>query len=75
MCSGLVCVSDSGTWCDRQVSSTFLPSTSLGPVQPFGVRRMIIGHSGRPVSPSSRAARWIAAIWSNASSNAVASCW
>jgi hypothetical protein len=37
-----------------------LPSTSFGPVQPFGVRRTIIGHSGRPVSPSSRAACWIA---------------
>ena len=33
-----------------------------GPVQPFGVRMMIIGHSGRPVSPSSRAACWMAPI-------------
>ena len=35
--------SASGTWCERHVPSTGLPSTSRGPVQPFGVRRISIG--------------------------------
>ena len=33
-----------------------MPSTSFGPVQPFGVRRTIIGQRGRPATPPSRAA-------------------
>ena len=37
----------SGTWCERHVPSTGRPSTSFGPVQPFGVRRTIIGQRGR----------------------------
>ena len=37
----------SGTWCERHVPSTWTPSTSRGPVQPFGVRRTIIGQRGR----------------------------
>ena len=46
---GVVAGSDSGTWCARQVPSTCLPSTSCGPVQPFGVRSTIIGQrAGRP---------------------------
>ena len=36
-----------GTWCARQKPSTWWPSTSLGAVQPFGMRRMIIGQRGR----------------------------
>ena len=40
-----------GTWCERQVPSTWTPSTSRGPVQPFGVRRTIIGQRGRSPSP------------------------
>ena len=36
-----------GTWCERQLPSTGLPSTSFGPVQPFGVRSTIIGQVGR----------------------------
>ena len=52
--------SASGTWCERQVPSTGLPSTSFGPVQPFGVRRTIIGQRGRPGVPPLRArSRWI----------------
>ena len=44
--------SASGTWCERHVPSTGLPSTSFGPVQPFGVRRTSIGQWGRStVSP------------------------
>ena len=35
-----------GTWCERQVPSTCTPSTSRGPVQPFGVRSTIIGQRG-----------------------------
>ena len=38
-----------GTWCDRQDPSAFFPSTSLGPVQPLGVRSTIIGQRGRRV--------------------------
>ena len=40
-----------GTWCERQKSSTFLPSTSFGPVQPFGLRSTIIGQRGRSSRP------------------------
>ena len=50
----------SGTWCERQVPSTGTPSTSFGPVQPFGVRSTITGQRGRSAPPSARAARWIA---------------
>ena len=48
-----------GTWCDRHVPSAGLPSTSFGPVQPLGVRRMIIGHAARGRRRPLRAARWI----------------
>ena len=33
----------SGTWWARQEPSVFLPSMYFGQVQPFGVRKMIIG--------------------------------
>ena len=42
----------SGTWCDRQESSTCLPSMTGGQVQPFGVLKMIIGQAGRDSSPA-----------------------
>ena len=45
--SGLVRTSANGTWCERHVPSTGSPSTVFGPVQPFGVRKTIIGHRGR----------------------------
>ncbi|CAO0833287.1 hypothetical protein SMICM17S_00683 [Streptomyces microflavus] len=51
---------------ERQVPSTGSPSTSFGPVQPLGVRSTIMGERGRSVAPSSRAARWNAAIRSTA---------
>ncbi len=51
---------DSGTWWERQVLSTGRPSTSLGPVQPLGVRRMIIGW--RPAAMSSKTASRVSAI-------------
>ena len=44
-----------GTWWARQKSSTLCPSTSLGPVQPLGERKMIMGHCGRKVFPVCRA--------------------
>ena len=47
----------SGTWCERNDPSAGRPSTSFGPVQPFGVRSTIIGQRGRSVTPRSRAAR------------------
>ena len=47
--------SASGTWCERQVPSVFLPSTR-GPVQPFGVASTIIGQRGRRVGRRLRAA-------------------
>ena len=53
--------SESGTWCDRQVPSVCLPSTTFGPVQPFGVRSTIIGQVGRSVPTRPRAAALIAA--------------
>ena len=43
-CSGFSVRPDSGTWCARKVPCTWTPSTTSGPVQPFGVRRMIAGH-------------------------------
>ncbi len=49
-CAGLSRTSASGTWWARQVPSTGRPSTSRGPVQPLGVRRMIIGR--RESSPA-----------------------
>ena len=42
---GCPALSASGTWCARHVPSTGRPSTSFGPVQPFGVRSTIIGHA------------------------------
>ena len=66
----------SGTWCERQVPSTGTPSTSFGPVQPFGVRSTIIGQRGRArAPPSARASRWIAAISSSTASSVAASGW
>ena len=50
-CSGFSASWASGTWCARKVPSTGRPSTSLGPVQPFGVRRTIIGQRGRSLLP------------------------
>ena len=61
-CSGFSRTSESGTWCARHVPSTGSPSTTLGPVQPFGVRSTIIGQRGRVVSPPPRARCWIARI-------------
>ena len=43
-----------------QAQDTRSPSTSFGPVHPFGVRRTIIGQNGLVVLLSSRAAFWIA---------------
>ena len=54
--------SASGTWWERNEPSAGRPSTSLGPVQPLGVRSTIIGQRGRPRSPPSRARLWISAI-------------
>ena len=55
-CSGFSVRPDSGTWCARKVPCTWTPSTTSGPVQPFGVRRMIAGHpastSRDPRSPA-----------------------
>ena len=52
-CSGFSASFASGTWWARKVPSIGWPSTSLGPVQPLGVRRTIIGQRGR--SPRRRA--------------------
>src|SRR5208282_3128475 len=48
--------------CARYVPSTGRPSTTLGPVQPLGVLRTIIGQRGRSVTPRSRASDWIRRI-------------
>ena len=42
--------SASGTWWERNDPSAGSPSTSLGPVQPLGVRSTIIGQRGRAAS-------------------------
>src|ERR671934_198058 len=68
-CSGFSRAASTGTWCERHVPSTGTPSTSFGPVQPFGVRRTISGHAGRPL------ARLAASIPSSASSSAAAKAW
>jgi hypothetical protein len=49
-------VSAKGTWCERQLPSVGLPSTSCGPVQPFGERSTIIGQRGRAGASRGRAA-------------------
>jgi hypothetical protein len=41
------------------VPSVFLPSTTFGPVQPFGERKMIMGQLGRFLKPFARASRWM----------------
>ena len=68
-------MSANGTWWDRQLPSAGLPSTVLGPVQPFGLRSTIIGQRGRAWAPSARAACWISAIAPNALSIAAAIAW
>ena len=54
-CSGFSASFASGTWWARKVPSIGWPSTSLGPVQPLGVRRTIIGQRGRSVAALARA--------------------
>ncbi len=45
-----------GIWCARNEFSIGLPSRSvLGPVQPLGARKIIIGHCGNELSLFSRA--------------------
>jgi len=62
MCSGLSRTVLNGTWCERQFPSAGLPSTTFGPVHPFGERKTIIGQIGRSHTPSTLARRWISAI-------------
>ena len=52
--------------------STGAPSTSAGPVQPFGVRSTIMGHAGRARRSSARDSRRMRAMSSRASSIAAA---
>ncbi|MNW53391.1 hypothetical protein D3C74_309510 [compost metagenome] len=61
----------SGTWCERQESSVFLPSMDLGPVQPLGVRNTIMGQNGRSSLPAAASAL-IRAMWLSTSSSRVA---
>ena len=68
-------MSASGTWWERQDPSVRLPSTSLGPVHPLGVRRMIIGHRGRVASPVARAFDWIVWMSCRAASSVAAIAW
>ena len=51
-----------GTWWARKEPSICLPSTTLGPVQPLGVRSTIMGHTGRSALLFSRAFFWMALI-------------
>ena len=66
---GPLASADSGTWCEREWSSVLRPSTSFGPVQPFGVRSTISGQRGRCAWPLARASAWISAISSSAVSS------
>ena len=59
-CSAFSRALPTGTWWARNVPSTGLPSTSFGPVQPFGVRRTIAGQRGRSRKPWARVSSWIA---------------
>ena len=61
-----------GTWWERNVPSVGLPSTTVGPVQPFGERRMIIGQRGRSLKPLLRASRWMRRISATTVSSVVA---
>ena len=54
--ASVVAPSAAGTWWARKVPSTGSPSTTSGPVHPFGVRSTIIGHA-RARSPRRRCGR------------------
>ena len=64
-----------GTWCERKLPSTGLPSTSLGPVQPLGLRRTIMGHWGRWRNPPERHSSWMVRMSRSASSSVAAMSW
>ncbi|KAI3473495.1 hypothetical protein Pfo_031622, partial [Paulownia fortunei] len=75
--SGVLAHGRQRTWWARKVPSTRSPSTSCGPVQPFGVRSTIIGQRGRrsaapagcrlrPVRPGPRAAAWMSSMLASA---------
>ncbi len=68
-------MSPKGTWWDLQEPSVCFPSTVFGPVHPFGVRRMIIGHRGRAVFPAVRTSRWMERIFEITVSTADAIFW
>jgi hypothetical protein len=57
------------------VPSAGRPSTSFGPVQPFGVRSTIIGQRGRAAALPERASDWIRRMSATALSTAAASAW
>ncbi len=61
-CSGLSASPDSGTWWARNVPCTWTPSTTSGPVQPFGVRSTIAGH---PASTSRVPRRMSSRPWAS----------
>ena len=76
MWSGLAAKSVTGTWWARNVPSICWPSTTFGPVQPFGRAQ----HDHRPLGRADhcrfeRASSWIAAISSSAQSSAAAISW
>ncbi len=52
-----------------------MPSTNFGPVQPLGVRRMIMGHAGRSRTAPERASAQMVAISSKQASRATAIRW
>ena len=66
-----------GTWWDRQLPSIRLPSTSLGPVQPFGERSTIIGQGRRAAVffRLPRASCWMSRISSRQWSRVAANAW
>ena len=64
-----------GTWCERKDPSALSPSTSFGPVHPFGVRSTIIGHRGRSGPAPERACCWIREISAVTSSSVAAISW
>ena len=60
------------TWCDKALPSIFSPFNFLTPVQPLGVRRIIMGKRGDTTGWPLRASAWMALIfWYDSSSTLI----
>src|SRR6266498_3676687 len=52
-----------GTWCEREVPSVGLPSTSFGPVHPLGERKIIMGQRGRALGFDGKVPADVRLLW------------